>query len=633
MYYKKYSIHLPLLKNLIKNHILPAKISLLLFSGFLLLGTINEGAKQFANLIFLLSAFILTTTYASIIQNYLCDKTTAIYVKTFPLSSFSQWITQYLAGFLLIIGTLFIEMMCLVVAYNLEMVLPIWEMNLVFKDMLVATFMLVFFYYSISFFVVCITGKQLGQFIFTVAFYFVPVLLYLGIFRVGELLNVGYTNGQVDQIWSLLLPFVSGLQYLAGQSWSYLCIHLVLSLAFFIGSYFVYSYRPLEKTDEIIVFKVVNYGIRIILVLACTMIIYILIMQTIDLSYTYSGYRFLLSIALYIFGGLVIALAIEMFFKNEHIYRTLCIYLPFICFSVFICYQVGLYHYTSLKEELIKHDTVEMVVHLYTDNMINSDNDNYIRGSITSTTFNKITEYLETHKEDVYSDIIPNENTVYITFNSSTTMFYHTIEYFICEDTFQDILKTCGQEIVTSIVTYQKEQVKLAKHWIVSKEEVKAMVSQEQLLQALDAIVVSEYSFSNIFNNNIVSISSSDLYLDIYFISNLDSIYTSDTIKAGERLQTVIDTIEEVCNQDGPLLPGSNMEIQGDTLLQADNIKMDAYILDFITKLSDQQYTFEFPLEVHVNTIYQNIIVEIDVQMDNDEIQSIKIVEKEDFND
>ena len=101
-----------LFRNVVKNNLFPAKVSLIVFWGVFILASIaadGTGMGQLCIAVYAISAVVLTTVYPSFIQSYMIDKTKASIVKTLPLSSKCIWFTNYLAGYLIVLVTLLIE--------------------------------------------------------------------------------------------------------------------------------------------------------------------------------------------------------------------------------------------------------------------------------------------------------------------------------------------------------------------------------------------------------------------------------------------------------------------------------------------------------------------------------------------
>lgn len=508
MKYNRYWINYPLLKNVLKNNILPTKISLLLFGGFLLMGILNEGALQVAFGIFLISAFLLTTIYAGVVQGYLTSKTDSTYMRSLPISTVSLWLTQYIAGFLLIIVPLCLEIFCLVIVGSTRYLV----FNNVFPQIFIAAWILVFIYYSISFFVVCITGKRIGQFLFSLAFFFVPAGLYFGVLSVGAMLSIGRVTTYRSDIFYIFLPVLSGIEYVfreGGQHWEYLFMHLCTGTLFFIGSYFAYKYRPLEKTDEIILFNTMNYVIRLVIIIVCAMGVFCIFAYGTNLSYTYSGKEFTLYIALYIVIAIVIAMSLELVFNNRHIYRTLGIYIPIICFSIFTCYQVGNYNYHEMINQIKTKDIVSIEIVRYTGG---TESLSYMNIDIDVKTIDKMITYLEEHEEYLYTQVSENKTIVRLTVEGYQKEFsdYCDIDYFVEESCFKEMLEKDNHAILNEIMKNklrnEEELIKSHSYWMLGNiddrvdENTELVIIPCSTLENIGQVIKDTYVYEDIFD-------------------------------------------------------------------------------------------------------------------------------------
>ena len=78
---RKSWVNIPLLKNIIKNNLFPAKVSLIIFVGVFILSLIsgsNSGFSQICIVVYGISAVVLTTIYPCFIQSYQVNKTKSI---------------------------------------------------------------------------------------------------------------------------------------------------------------------------------------------------------------------------------------------------------------------------------------------------------------------------------------------------------------------------------------------------------------------------------------------------------------------------------------------------------------------------------------------------------------------------
>ncbi|MFV0396178.1 MAG: hypothetical protein ACK5LC_17630 [Coprobacillaceae bacterium] len=679
MKYKKSWVNKALLINILKNNLLPLKVSLLLFSGFTLLGIISEGAFIMAIGIFLVSAFVLTTIYAGIVQGYLSNKTDSTYMRTLPIASSTLWFTQYLAGFILIIIPLLIQIFCI---YISSIQYETYMLEAFLSKMFFSAIVLVFIYYSISFFVVCISGKRIGQFLFSLAFYSIPAGLYIGIALIGKTLAMGdINNSSLDNI-RLFLPVLSGIDFLTNYditTWPFLIFHLFIGVSFFIGSYFVYKHRPLEKTDEIIIFSPTNYMIRIVIVFAGTMAIYLLFIYGANLVYAHEGNAFILNIVLYIIIGIVFALGMELLFKSTHIYRSLAIYIPLICLSIFACYQTGNYNYIKEKEKIQDMDTISITVGEYHDEVFYQ----WIQSELSKETVTKLIDYLEKHKEQVYTSVYPIGDIVDIhIFGYKNDPYMDTIiyedevpnyvtqtsrvdlTYYVEEQVFKDFLMENDAAMLGEIMKYRIDQeldiILSEPYWqvynsnaIVEGEgvyypntdgEMVSLFSSNDLKDIKSILSNRKYQYEDLFKRYTYDIRWEYSYINsvLLDIPEIQEIVFSSINQENVKLATqAIELIEKEFGYDKSTSEVLDI-VEGETLTKSQNIALvDNDIYMYLIKMEDNKYYFELPMYVEIKDtdigeqdnveeqwVWVDYTIEIDVQYEDGEmkLQNIKEV-------
>ena len=87
---RKSWVNIPLLKNIIKNNLFPAKVSLIIFVGVFILSLIsgsNSGFSQICIVVYGISAVVLTTIYPCFIQSYQVNKTKSSMMCSLPLTT------------------------------------------------------------------------------------------------------------------------------------------------------------------------------------------------------------------------------------------------------------------------------------------------------------------------------------------------------------------------------------------------------------------------------------------------------------------------------------------------------------------------------------------------------------------
>lgn len=260
---RKSWVNKPLLRNVIKNNLFPAKISLIVFLGFFALALISAdgtGIGQLCIGLFGISAVVLTTVYPCLIQSYLINKTKSSMMKTIPLQSRCVWFTNYLAGYLIVLITLLIEGIGIIFidiarSYNL-----VFSGNILFRFILMI-FMLLFIYYTITFLVSSMAGNRLGQIIFSIVVYTLPVVLLGSLFIFNNYLVPGTINQFETYYIYVVFPLAAGLEFISTGN-LVVIIHCFIALVLLELSYYVYKNRDDEHIDEPLVFNKIGIVLK-----------------------------------------------------------------------------------------------------------------------------------------------------------------------------------------------------------------------------------------------------------------------------------------------------------------------------------------------------------------------------------
>lgn len=360
---KKSWVNVPLLKNTIKQNTLFAKVSLVVVCIFSIVGMINSSASFIAIITYSLSCVLLTTCYAGLVQKYMTSKTEAGFMASLPIDSFTLWFTQYVAGLVLVVGTLLIESICIAI-----MPLPTIYTDTSPLLLIMTTAFLSLFYYTVSYFVSCMAGNRLGQFIYTVMFYALPLLFYVGIEILARSL-APYGNGLgTNDVLSLGVPLVSGLEFLQGGTWSYFTGHIVIVLVFLVGGYFIFKYRNIENTGSALLNKKVNFFLKILVVIALTLSTYMIITQVIMIVPNYAIKNIFKAAVIFVLLGSLLGLLLEMLFHSQHMYKSLVYYVPTLLLCFLGCYIYGNYQYQELVNSLNKSREVKLIYYTYAYN-------------------------------------------------------------------------------------------------------------------------------------------------------------------------------------------------------------------------------------------------------------------------
>ncbi|WP_279153695.1 ABC transporter permease [Thomasclavelia cocleata] len=403
---RKSWVNKPLLRNVIKNNLFPAKISLIVFFGFFALALISAdgtGIGQLCIGLFGISAVVLTTIYPCLIQSYLINKTKSSMMKTIPLQSRCVWFTNYLAGYLIVLITLLIEGIGIIFidiarSYNL-----VFSGNILFRFILMI-FMLLFIYYTITFLVSSMAGNRLGQIIFSIVVYTLPVVLLGSLFIFNNYLVPGTINQFETYYIYVVFPLAAGLEFISTGN-LVVIIHCFITLVLLELSYYVYKNRDDEHIDEPLVFNKIGIVLKsgIVLIVTITIFYLILLFSYIDITFGIKGMLILLMV--YLIIGIIIAIFVEMIFKSQYIYRKLLIYIPILLIFFGINYFIANSQYYKTLDEVIRKPSVAGEL-----NISNFENDGSLSINIEHDQLLNLIEYLNKNRDKIHYQQIMNNN-------------------------------------------------------------------------------------------------------------------------------------------------------------------------------------------------------------------------------
>ena len=203
------------------------------------------------------------------------DKTKASIVKALPLSSKCIWFTNYLAGYLIVLVTLLIEGIGVIFVDFFRSYTSV-ESILFYRFMLMI-FVLLFIYYTITYLAASMAGNRLGQIIFSIVAYTLPVALLLSLI----LFSVYLVPGQINQIGGryakLVFPVFAGLEFIdTGDKTIF--IHCLGAMVFLVISYYIYVNRNDEYIGEPLVFRKIGLILKAGIMLIVTIAIFYLIL-------------------------------------------------------------------------------------------------------------------------------------------------------------------------------------------------------------------------------------------------------------------------------------------------------------------------------------------------------------------
>lgn len=408
-------INKPLLKSVIKNNLFPAKISLITFLGFFSLSIISStGIGVVCIGIFGVSAIVLTTIYPSIIQSYLVDKTKSSMMRAIPLDVKCVWFTNYLAGYLIILGTLLIEGIGVVFIDLMKSYYFFYDGAAVYRYILMI-FVLLFIYYTITFLVSSMSGNRLGQVIFSIVAYSLPVVLMLSFVLFSNYLVPGAINDLVEYYANLVFALVAGIKYISDGDLT-IFIHCFIALMLLGVSYYVYINRDDEYIGEPLVFHKIEIGLKLgIILIVSIMILYlIIIFGEIDITFGIKG--MLTFMLIYLMVGIIVGIFVESIFKSNYIYRRLLVYVPILLIFFGINYALANNQYNRAVDDVAaKGDFVGSI------NIGDPQTEDIYTIEITHQTAVDLIDYLNDNRDDIHHKWIDRSKAI-VDFN----LYYDT---------------------------------------------------------------------------------------------------------------------------------------------------------------------------------------------------------------
>lgn len=461
MDYKNSLINMSLYKNIIRRHKNPAKISLIAFFACFLLRFVDNFSffsvlSPITFICFIISAMVLPTIYPGYIQGYLVDKNASKHTESLPISKFSMWLTHYLAGLMLTIVPLMIEVTML--AFS-----P-YDYDFSPEKMMLTTFILTIIYYTIAHFATMIAGNRFGQLVFTVSLYALPTILVVGLQIMGVLLVAGANlSSKLNNLAYMLLPLRSGIFFaLDGwwREWPFLKTQVFLTILLLVGSYFIYKRRSNETIGQFMMFDVVAYFIKGCLVLSAAMGFFCILVEASDLLVSYRLEDYLLPFIIFLLGGLLVGFVLELLTKSGKEYAALPIYGILLCLGFVGSYFIGNQSSNQTLNALMASKKSEIMIY-----------QEYFDYNIQDFDHQIIKQFIEDNKdkfqrEPSYDDI--NKQKIYhISFNLSEDE-YLSYDMYIKSEDFTNYVKEHVQwqellEIDESV--FQQKQLVLTDNW------------------------------------------------------------------------------------------------------------------------------------------------------------------------
>ena len=614
---RKSWVNIPLLKNIIKNNLFPAKVSLIIFVGVFILSLIsgsNSGFSQICIVVYGISAVVLTTIYPCFIQSYQVNKTKSSMMCSLPLTTRCVWFTNYLAGYLIALVTLLIEGLGLMMFLGLNNAGT--EGN-IFIRFIMAIFLLLFIYYTLTYLVCSLSGNRLGQVVFSLAAYALPVILLLGLIYISpKLVPSNLDLGINDTYLYLTFPLAAGMQFIY-SAYPHIFFHLFLGIVTLICSYYVYKNRENEYIGEPLVFRRIIIVLKAILIIAVTICGFgvILLVSKINITYGFKGQSLLFLI--YILIGMIVAIIVEIIFKGRHVYRNLLIYVPVLAIVFGANFMIVNKQYLSGINNSRYEVTADLVAEL-------AGNQEYLSLSLNNEVTKEFLNYLSKHRDDLHFEKYDDEQqdlAMMYTYQYEHGLdddYYSYSIYYINKKAVIDFFNGPGNKYFDKLLNYT-EGLKKEKSLICYVNDYAVYLNKEEIQELIKLLPNQEIKPKNIFSiktynllnpdsvNYLISsneaitnfITSDELIERAVFIENcrdvIDDI-NSDSTKFEEQIKAVVssqfshETIDMVYpNGDSTVIAFGNDEViyQGTYEVVTKEGNNYTYPLEFTLKKGD----------------------------------------------
>lgn len=615
---RKSWVNIPLLKNIIKNNLFPAKVSLIIFVGVFILSLIsgsNSGFSQICIVVYGISAVVLTTIYPCFIQSYQVNKTKSSMMCSLPLTTRCVWFTNYLAGYLIALVTLLIEGLGLMMFLGLNNAGT--EGN-IFIRFIMAIFLLLFIYYTLTYLVCSLSGNRLGQVVFSLAAYALPVILLLGLIYISpKLVPSNLDLGINDTYLYLTFPLAAGMQFIY-SAYPHIFFHLFLGIVTLICSYYVYKNRENEYIGEPLVFRRIIIVLKAILIIAVTICGFgvILLVSKINITYGFKGQSLLFLI--YILIGMIVAIIVEIIFKGRHVYRNLLIYVPVLAIVFGANFMIANKQYLSGINNSRYEVTADLVAEL-------AGNQEYLSLSLNNEVTKEFLNYLSKHRDDLHFEKYDDEQqdlammyTYQYEHGLDDDYYSYSIYYiYINKKAVIDFFNGPENKYFDKLLNYT-EGLKKEKSLICYVNDYAVYLNKEEIQELIKLLPNQEIKPKNIFSiktynllnpdsvNYLISsneaitnfITSDELIERAVFIENcrdvIDDI-NSDSTKFEEQIKAVVstqfshETIDVYPNGDSTVIAFSNDEViyQGTYEVVTKEGNNYTYPLEFTLKKGD----------------------------------------------
>ncbi len=422
---------------LFKNTIAQCKNTALILTAlnlfFCLLSNISIMYSFLTLLVFIFSSVILVLSSAVQVQKYMIQKNTATYIASMPFSNNCLFITKYLAGLFLTLVPLLIQ--CILMHFISNDIYGMFFEN---GRIVGSVFGLGIIYYTMTFFVTCMAGNRVGQLLYSIGLYVLPLGLAFGVTVMSQTIVPGLVFDFKTDIVYILFPLMSGLEYFFTGEWMSAIGHIIMVVVIFVLSYIVFCSRRVENSGDTMLSSGINVVFRVVVVIASTIIAFLIFVSLVPISTIFSTENLYFLILIFIMIGFLISMSISMIFKEENIFVK---NLPNILVLAVVFFMVLQYGQLQIQE--IEAELFDYPAEIYFNGP--SREDMYIF-NVDGDMAKEMYEYLKN------SDEIHRLNTLQTNFNYITIRRYDTqyekYVYFSIED--EDGLEFYNKYIASS---------------------------------------------------------------------------------------------------------------------------------------------------------------------------------------
>lgn len=522
MSFSKTLVNIVLFKNIIKNNLYPAKVSLIIFAGVFVLTLLSGrgyGISQLGcMLVFVISSIVLTVIYPCSLQSYLVDKTKETTMASLPLKSITIWFTHYLAGYLIALVTLIIEGIGLfVISYLINYASH--DLHY-FLRVMFSIVSLLFIYYTLTYLVCCISGNRMGQVIFSLLTYISPIVLVTGFVLIGSKI-VPMGDVYVDTVYFyIFVPLAAGLQYMATASGlNYLLVHLLLGFVVLGLCFYVYRHRDNEYIGEPLVFKKIIIVVKLLLVVCITIGLFGLIILMISMKLTFGFKGLAILLLIYLLIGTIVAIIVEVIFKSKYIYRKLLVYLP-VLLVVF-----GLNYLIANNEYLDKIENYQgtLEANLYNEyHVVYYGEKTMVNYELDDQTTNKLEKYLSKHRDGIYFNHDKSKDCIAIGIDQriAENNYQLRANYLVDKEVLIDFFKTEGKDYLDNYEEYNQNIVN-EPYVITYNDSEEVYLLNDEIKQIVAKIDHQKVSAENMFDTKTLRLYNHN---NNYFIQINDQI-------------------------------------------------------------------------------------------------------------